>query len=151
MQQVKVDIVIISISKPIKIGIYKNRVLSKTIISEEMTSDFLPKFFENILSKYKIGNIIYSNGPGSYMSIKLTYIFLKTLQIVHNFTILAVDGFYFNGNLPIKAVGNRFFVKENDTITIQKSDLVGEFELPAKIEISDFSSDIEPIYILNAV
>ena len=79
------------------------------------------------------------------------YIFLKTLQIVHNFTILAVDGFYFNGNLPIKAVGNRFFVKENDTITIQKSDLVGEFELPAKIEISDFSSDIEPIYILNAV
>jgi len=151
IQHQHIDIVIIPISSPIKIGIYKDKVLIDEIISNEMTSDFLPKFFDKILKKYKIDNIIYAKGPGSYMSIKLTYIFLKTLQIVKNINILAVDGFYFNQNSPIKAVGNRFFVKENDTITIKKAEVTNSFELPKKLKFEDFSKEIEPLYILNAV
>jgi len=151
IQHQHIDIVIIPISSPIKIGVYKNKILIKEVISNEMTSDFLPKFFDNILNEYKIDNIIYSKGPGSYMSIKLTYIFLKTLKIVKNINILAVDGFYFNKNSPIKAVGNRFFVKENDTITIKKAEVTNSFELPKKLKFEDFSKEIEPLYILNAV
>ena len=94
MQQV-IDLVIIPISNPIKIGIYKDGKLFKEIESKEMTSDFLPSFFDEILKEYNIKNIIYSNGPGSYMSIKLTYIFLKTLQITKNISIFSQDGFYF--------------------------------------------------------
>jgi len=150
LQQV-IDIVIISISNPIKIGLYKDNKLFETIQTKEMTSDFLPKFFDDILKKYKIKNIIYSNGPGSYMSIKLTYIFLKTLQITKNIDVFAQDGFYFNKNKPIKAIGKKYFVKENDTITIKESNEVGEFELPQSLDYSNFSSEIEPIYILNAV
>ena len=146
----KIDIVIIPFSH-IKIGLYRDAVLFDAIESEEMTSDFLPRFFDDILKKYTINSVIYAKGPGSYMAIKLVYIFLRTLQITKNIKILAVDGFYFNQNRPIKAVGNRYFVKENDTITIQNSDEVGEFELPKSLNYSDFSSDIEPIYILNAV
>jgi tRNA threonylcarbamoyladenosine biosynthesis protein TsaB len=146
-----IDIVIISISTPIKVGLYKDGILFEEIISDEMTSKFLPKFFDEILKKYNIDNIIYSKGPGSYMSIKLTYIFLKTLQITKNINILAVDGFYFNQNSPIKAVGNRFFVKENDTITIKKAQSSNLFELPKNLNFSDFSNEIEPLYILNAV
>jgi tRNA threonylcarbamoyladenosine biosynthesis protein TsaB len=85
------------------------------------------------------------------MSIKLTYIFLKTLQIVKNISIFAVDGFYFNQNSPIKALRNRFFVKENGTITIKKAKSSNNFELPKKLFFKDFSKDIEPLYILNAV
>lgn len=150
MQQA-IDIVIIPISKPIKIGLYRDKKLFEVIESDEMTSDFLPLFFDGILKKYEINNIIYTNGPGSYMAIKLTYIFLKTLQIIKNINILSQDGFYFNKNLPIKAIGNRYFVKENDTITIKNSDVVGEFELPKVLSYSDFLKNIEPIYILNAV
>ena len=150
MQQV-IDVVIISISSPLKIGLYRNSKLFKKIETDEMTSDFLPVFFDKILKEYEIDKIIYSNGPGSYMSIKLTYIFLKTLQITRNITILSQDGFYFNKNLPIKAIGNRYFVKENDTITIKSSNIVGKFELPQILNYSDFSENIEPIYILNAV
>ena len=146
-----IDIVIISISTPIKIGLYRNKTLFEEIVSAEMMSEFLPKFFDKILKEYSIDNIIYSKGPGSYMSIKLTYIFLKTLQIANNITILAVDGFYFNKNSPIKALGNRFFVKENDTITIIKAESKNSFELPQKLDFNDFSNDIEPLYILNAV
>jgi tRNA A37 threonylcarbamoyladenosine modification protein TsaB len=146
-----IDIVIISISTPIKVGLYKDKVLFEKIISDEMTSEFLPKFFDEILKKYEVDNVIYSKGPGSYMSIKLTYIFLKALQITKNINILAVDGFYFNQNSPIKAVGNRFFVKENDTITIKKAESNNLFELPQNLNFSDFSNEIEPLYILNAV
>jgi len=146
-----IDIVIIPISSPIKIGLYKNRVLFEEIVSNEMTSEFLPQFFDEVLKKYEIDNIIYSKGPGSYMSIKLTYIFIKTLEITKNINILAVDGFYFNQNSPIKAVGNRFFVKENDTITIKKAEISNSFELPQKLNFDDFSNEIEPLYILNAV
>jgi hypothetical protein len=85
------------------------------------------------------------------MAIKLTYIFLKTLQITKNINILAQDGFYFNQNSPIKAIGNRYFVKENDTITIKETNPSKEFELPKKLNYSDFLEEISPIYILNAV
>ena len=146
-----IDIVIIPISNPLKIGIYKNKTLIKEVTSKEMTSEFLPKFFDEVLKEYNIDNIIYTKGPGSYMSIKLTYIFLKTLQIVKNIEIFAVDGFYFNKNLPIKAIGNSAFVKENDTITIKKTKSSNSFELPQKLNFKDFSKEIEPLYILNAV
>ena len=146
-----IDIVIIPISSPIKIGLYKEGKLFEEIVSDEMTSEFLPQFFDEILKKYEIDNIIYSKGPGSYMSIKLTYIFIKTLEITKNINLLAVDGFYFNQNSPIKAVGNRFFVKENDTITIKKAEISNSFELPQKLNFDDFSNEIEPLYILNAV
>jgi tRNA threonylcarbamoyladenosine biosynthesis protein TsaB len=146
-----IDIVVIPISSPIKVGLYKDRVLFEEITSDEMTSDFLPKFFDEISKKYEIDNIIYSKGPGSYMSIKLTYIFLKTLQITKDISIFAVDGFYFNQNSPIKAVGNRFFVKENDTITIKEAEITNSFELPKKLNFNEFSKEIEPLYILNAV
>jgi len=146
-----IDIVIIPISKPLKIGLYKDGELFEEIEADKMTSDFLPFFFDEILKKYKIKNIIYANGPGSYMAIKLTYIFLKTLQITQNIDILAQDGFYFNQNSPIKAIGNRYFVKENDTITIKEANLDKEFELPKKLNYSDFTKEISPIYILNAV
>ena len=150
MQQV-IDVVIIPISSPIKIGLYKDGRLFKVIESNEMTSDFLPSFFDEILKTYKVKNIIYSNGPGSYMSIKLTYIFLKTLQITQDINLLSQDGFYFNDNSPIKAIGNRYFVKENDTITLKETKPTKEFELPKSLNYSDFSKEVSPIYILNAV
>jgi len=146
-----IDIVIIPMSKPMLIGLYKDGKLFEEIKTDKMTSDFLPSFFDEILKKYEIKNIIYANGPGSYMAIKLVYIFLKTLQITKDINILSTDGFYFNQNSPIKAIGNRYFVKENDTITMKESNEVGKFELPEVLKYSDFSKDIEPIYILNAV
>ncbi len=153
LQQVSrsIDLILIPISSPLRIGIYENLELIEEIESADMVSEFLPTFFSFIFKKYKVNRIVYSNGPGSYMAIKLTYIFLKTLQISKNIEILAVDGFYFNNNLPIKAIQNRYFIKENGKITIKKADIAGEFRLPKKFVENDYSTDIEPVYILDAV
>jgi uncharacterized UPF0146 family protein len=151
LQKPLVNIVIISISNPIKIGVYKDNILYEEIERSGLTSDILDDIFKNLLNIYDVKSIVYSNGPGSYMSTKLVYIFIKTLSIVKNIEILAVDGFYFNGNKPIKAIGNSFFVKENGKISIKNSMQTGKFEFPINFNKNDFHKDIEPIYILEAV
>ena len=151
MQKPFVDVVAITISNPLKVGIYQNRKLIKSIEKEGKTSDILPIVFDEILKSYKVENIIYTKGPGSYMAIKLSYIFFKTLQITKNINFLAADGFYFNDSKPIKAVGNSFFVKKEGIISLEKNLKPGEFFLPKEINLDDFSKDTSPLYVLNPV
>ena len=150
MQKPLVDVVAIVISKPLKVGIYKDNKLIETIEKDGLTSDVLPLIFSTLLEKYEIRNLIYSRGPGSYMSIKLGYVFFKTLEITKNINFLGVDGFYFNNNQPIKAVGNSYFVKKEGIITLEKDLKEGEFYLPQKLDLKDFSEN-EPLYVLKAV
>ena len=151
MQKLLVDIVAIPISKPLKIGIYHNNKLIEKIEDNGLTSEILPIIFDEILKKYKINSIIYSKGPGSFMAIKLAYLFFKTLEISKNIKFLAVDGFYFNKNFPIKAVGNSYFVKKEGIISIEKNLKEGEFCLPDELKKEDFSQESVPLYILKAV
>ena len=151
MQKPLVDVVAIPISKPLLVGIYKDKKLFKSIKKEGLTSDVLPEIFDEILKRYEINHIIYAKGPGSFMSIKLSYVFFKTLEIAKDIKFLAVDGFYFNNNSPIKAVGNSYFVKKEGIITIEKNLKEGEFFLPEKLNFNDFSEDTSPLYVLKAV
>lgn len=87
------------------------------------------------------------------MAIKVSYVFLKSYSIAKNIIFKAVDGFYFNNNAPIKALGKTYFVKEGnniilDTITPKKN---GEFYLPKSLNHKDFSDDTLPLYVLPAV
>jgi hypothetical protein len=143
--------VVIPISKPLKIGIYENNKLIKTIQKDGKTSDVLPEIFDELLKNYQIKHIIYAKGPGSYMAIKLSFIFFKTLEIAKDIKLLAVDGFYFNKNNPIKAVGNSFFVKKEGIISLEKNKKEGEFFLPEVLDFTHFSEDTAPLYVLSPV
>jgi hypothetical protein len=87
------------------------------------------------------------------MAIKITYIFLRALNITKDIELFASDGFNFNSNKPIKAMRKMYFVKKNGKIETQFFDeeVVSEFVLPPIIEEKNFSKDIEPLYILPAV
>ena len=76
-----IEILVITISNPLLIGIYENKKLIKEHKLEGKTSDLLPSLFEELLKKYDIKKIIYVNSPGSFMAIKVAYIFLKTISI----------------------------------------------------------------------
>jgi len=54
MQQYNIKVLVISISNPILIGIYKENILIDTIRKEGKTSDILPSLFNEILAKYNI-------------------------------------------------------------------------------------------------
>ena len=113
-------VLVIPIATPILVGVYNEKnELVETICNEGKTSDILPNIFKDIFSKYDLKTILYVNGPGSYMSIKVAYIFLKTLAISKDLEFKSASGFKFNENTPIKALGKKYFFKaDDDKITI---------------------------------
>ncbi len=155
MSKKTIDILVISLTSPLLIGIYHENNLIQTYSSKEKTSDILPIFFDEILKKYICQNLYYSNGPGSFMAIKITYLFLKTLSITLNVPLFATNGFSFNKKSPIKAVGALYFVEENGTIRTQKIDVKNinliPFSLPKHLDKKIFSDQTKPLYILPAV
>ena len=150
-----ISVLVISISNPILVGIYENDNLLETISSDGKTSDVLPDIFRNIIKKYSITSILYANGPGSYMAIKVAYIFLKTLCITNNINFKAADAFNFNNNSPIKALGKKYFFKaQNDKIIIdflEDNEEIKDFTLPDKLNRSIFTNNTLPNYNLPAV
>ncbi len=149
----KVDVVLVALSSPILVGIYENSRLIDGIESEEKSSEVLPKIFDKIFQTYEVKNLLYANGPGSFMAIKVAYIFLKSLSIIKNIPLFATDAFYFNENQPIKAIGKLFFVKISFEIETQKLEIVPDmkFRLPFVLDYSEFSTTATPLYSIGAV
>lgn len=148
-----VDVVFITLSSPILVGVYEEQKLIQTVHSSQKSSDVLPKIFEELAEKYTIKALFYTNGPGSFMAIKIAYIFLKSMSILKNIPLFATDAFYFNKNQPIKAIGKLFFVKVASEIKTQKLEIAPEthFMLPDVLEYSEFNATAVPLYGIGAV
>lgn len=148
------EVLVISISKPLLIGIYENKKLIKTYEDKGMTSDILPIIFEDIFKSFNLDAIYYVNTPGSYMAIKVAYVFLKTISITKNIQLKACSGFEFNENSPIKALGKKYFLNDKNGIKVDfldKNSRILDFKLPDVLENINFSSKTLPIYNLPAV
>ena len=149
-----IEVLVISIATPLLVGIYKDKKLIEEYAIEGMTSDILPLTFYKIIKKYDINRINYVNTPGSYMAIKVAYVFLKTISISKNIDFYSCSGFEFNENSPIKALGKKYFINENDTVKVDfldKNTKIQDFKLPKILKGIDFSSKTLPIYNLPAV
>jgi len=148
-----VDLLLIALSSPIQIGVYEDLKLIETIKREEKSSDILPEVYKKLFEQYDVKNLFYVNGPGSFMAIKVAYIFLKSLSILKNIPLYATDAFKFNNNEPIKAIGKLCFVRIGSEIKTQKLEMVPEarFLLPDVLDYSEFSNTTTPIYGIGAV
>ena len=149
----KYEVLIISIASPLLLGVYRDGELVEKIESKEKTSEILLKKLSELLKKYNYNHLIYTNGPGSYMAIKLTYITLRSLEILEGITFDGCDAFDLNKQNPIKAVGKLYFIKENNTIITKKFDEVLEqrFALPSMLSEVTILENNKPLYILPAV
>jgi len=149
----KYKLLIISISSPLLLGVYEDGLLIKTMSSEKKTSEILLPLLDQCLNEYNISNIIYTRGPGSYMAIKLTYIMLKTIEIIRGIPCSGCSGFALNGGEPIKAVGNLYFIKEKETIITKKYEqpVNVKFTLPQSIHDLELDEESTPEYVLPAV
>ena len=146
-------VVVISLSSPLLVGLYLDDILIRSVSSNKKTSEGLLDILKNFLDSYEIKEIIYANGPGSYMAIKLTYIMLETINIIKDIPIRASSAFEFNNNKPIKAMGNLYFIKEKETIITQKfTEAVNmEYTLPKSIKDLKLEESNQPDYRLPAV
>lgn len=140
----------ITLCSPNLLGIYKDGVLIEKYQDDELkASDFLETYYVKALQKYTPNELIYANGPGSFMGMKLAYVFLKTISIVKNIPLYAVGGFDVNDSGKIKA-NKMFCFKKNEhgKIIMSKED-AGMFFLP-KI-LPDKNEDNLPFYFLPAL
>ena len=110
---------------------------------------------DDILKTRDISEVYFVNGPGSYMAIKVGYIFLKTFCQVKDIPLFACSGFEVNGNSPIKALGKKYFYQdEKGDIKmrfLEENEILKEFKLPEKIDLEIFSMDTLPNYQLPVV
>ena len=88
------------------LGIYEGEKLIKSYESEEKADEFVPKILQILLKEFEFSRLIYANGPGSFMGIKISYVSLKTLSLVKNIPLFAVSAFELNGFKPISANKN---------------------------------------------
>ena len=146
-------VLIISIASPLLIGVYRDGVLIQKIEKREKISDVLLKVLMDIAKDYNYRDIIYTNGPGSYMAIKLSYITLRSLEILKDIKFYGCDAFSLNNQNPIKAMGKLYFIKEKETIIIKKFDEAVEQRLRLPLLLSDVNilDNNRPLYILPAV
>lgn len=148
------DAIVIALGSPVHVGIYdESGNLAEAISNDGLGSDVLPIIFDDLLNRYTLRRLAYANGPGSFMGIKVAYLFLKTLAIVRNIPLLAIDGFFFNENHPIKAVGKLYFVKNSTAITMEplSDPILKGFKLPGSIDLKNFNADSTPYYGIDAV
>ena len=146
-------LLILCISSPFLMGVYKDDILIETLSSEKKTSEILLPMVTQCLEQYVISKIIYTKGPGSYMAIKLTYIMLKTIEITQGIKCFGCSGFSLNGGEPIKAIGNLYFIKEKETIMTKKYEqpVNVNFALPQSIHDLEIDEESIPEYHLPAV
>lgn len=148
------DALIVALGSPVCVGIYDEHGKQvESIVNDGLGSDVLPLIFEDLLHRYRFKHLIYANGPGSFMGIKVAYLFLKTLSVIQNIPLLAADGFFFNENHPIKAVGKLYFVKNSNTISVEplENPILNGFVLPKTIDVKNFNTDSAPYYGIEAV
>lgn len=147
------------IKEPALIGVYdENLKLDKDFVLNAPLSDALvPKFMDLEKQGIEFDTLYFVRGPGSFMALKLIYLFAKTLEIARGIKLYATHAFYFNGNSPIKAYGDCYFVCENvknATICVKKFAAIPHilpFSLPGVLDSSIFRENLQPLYLLPPV
>ena len=149
-----VELFFLTISNPMYIGVYQDGKLIEKLELDGHSSELLPSTYEKLQSRYNIKGLYFVNGPGSYMAIKLTHIFLTTINITKNINIYAALGFAFNNDQPIKAMGKKYFIKDKENSIILETfeqPIEQNFFIPEKLDTTLFSKDIKPLYMLPVV
>jgi len=125
-------------------------LIGQEVLHDTKASEALPLLIKELLEKSEPVSLFYTNGPGNQMSIKISYVCLKTLSITKNIPLMAASSFHFNGFAPIELANKRFFCFENGNIAVKHMD-DGEntpFVLPDILDETVFFAESEPIYLL---
>jgi len=87
------------------------------------------------------------------MATKISYVLLKTLNIIKDIKISAISGFDLNGGKPIKALGKLYFIKEKETIITKRfeEEPISSFSVPENLSKLNILEAVEPNYQIAAL
>ncbi|HFC03908.1 MAG TPA: hypothetical protein ENJ74_03445 [Nitratifractor salsuginis] len=140
------------VASPLQFALYEGGKLQRSWERDGYASEILLPELDRLVEE-GLDEILYVNGPGSQMGIKLTYIALETLRLLRGIPFGAVSAFALNGGRPLKAMGRLYFVKEKETIITQplEETIVQEFSFPSSLEALEREPGNRPDYRLPAV
>jgi len=146
-------LVVNPVAVPLQFALYRRGRLERSWEREGYASDHLVDVLDRLTGEEGIDEILYVNGPGSQMGIKLGYIALKTLELLRGIPFGAVSAFALNGGRPLKAMGRLYFVKEKETIMTKSftEPIAQEFSFPSELEALEREPGNRPDYRLPAV
>lgn len=149
------EILIFPLGEPLQIGVYQEgRKVDEFSVQGQLSENLL-SLYDKVCQKYsKISEIYFLKGPGSFMALKLVYLFVKTLEITKGIQVQACTSFEFNQETPIKAYGKSYFVREKGEIilkVLENTPKNCEYVLPLILDKKLFTKEIEPLYLLPAV
>lgn len=144
-------LLLLTISKSAVVTIYgENGSLQESQTLQGKLTDSLYAAVKDLESRYNITQVAYAKGPGSFMGLKLGYIFLQTYSSVKHIPFVAASSFIFADE--IHSNGNRWFVKRGNEIDlITKNSTINPIVAPTQIDLACFDGAVEPNYILPAV
>lgn len=145
-----VELLFITLGSPLQIGIYENGELKKSLSSDKPSSEAITELLGELKKQYKITKIIYANGPGSFMGLKVAFVALSVFCAVYGCEFGAVSGFELNSGAPIAAKKGFSFVLNDGKISLEACDGVSA-SLPQSLENLSISSEVLPNYVLDAV
>ncbi len=154
------SVLLCALSSPLLLGVYHKESLCLSLSHRGKCSDGLVQLWKQALEfmqshHYNLEKIILARGPGSWMGIKLSYIFAQSIAIAQNIEIVGIDGFMLNDNNPIFAYGQSYFVKKGNEIIVQNKQAIISSEqkptLPQSLHQLSYSSQTSPLYILPAI
>lgn len=165
--------------KPTLVGIYAKiqeswNLVESCAITRPLSDGLVPLFMDLQKQGIAFDSLYFVRGPGSFMALKLIYLFAKTLEIAQNVKLYATHAFHFNENSPIKAYGNCYFIKENPLhttnedsaphaleeeaqrlkIALQSFDTppqIKPFVLPDTLNLALFDTQLKPLYLLPPI
>ncbi|MDR1911972.1 MAG: glycoprotease [Helicobacteraceae bacterium] len=146
-------ILLIGATKPARLAVYNESGEALEFFEiDKPLSEGLFSIMKAIDIRFNIVKVLYARGPGSFMGLKLGYIFLKTFAFARDIPFLATDSFNLSGDRPILAHGKRRFVKKDKRIEIEIFDAPFEESLkpPNRLDITLFDDQTLPNYILDA-
>ena len=113
------ELLFITLGSPLLVGIYQNGELKQSLSSDKPSSEAITELLAELKKQYKITKIIYANGPGSFMGLKVAFVALSVFAGVYGCEFGAVSGFSLNGNAPIAAKKGFSFVLNDDKISLE--------------------------------
>ncbi|MGE4295437.1 MAG: hypothetical protein AB7E49_07045 [Campylobacterales bacterium] len=154
MPKSPVFVLLVSASRPMRLAVYDlggNR-LELHESDAPATESFYP-FFKTIDDRYDIARVAYARGPGSFMGLKLGYVFLQSFAMARRIPFASVSSFALTRGAPVQAHGKRWFVLEGGEVSVRAFETPPQAALlpPEQIDFSIFEAACEPEYLMPAV
>ncbi|GHV10482.1 glycoprotease [Campylobacterota bacterium] len=149
-----VSLLLLSATRPTRLAIYgEDGGVIEQFQSDLPLTESLYDAIKAFDEAYAIERVLYARGPGSFMGLKLGYLFLRSFALGRGIDFLAADSFALSGGAPIHSHSKRWFVLENGSAAIRSFDSAPAEVLspPERLDLTLFSAETAPNYILSAV